>query len=413
MRHLVFLLGSYYPNYSAVGYCVHQVIKCLKNEFDITVIALHNDPLLPSEEIYDGVRILRIESEGIRQRNRTLTNKGKSSTFYLNFIRLRGLLRRLFSPETVDASLVRAYLDCLSKQSLEINSLVPVVFPFETVLAALQYKKINPKAKIVSYLFDDFVDSGSLHVYRFVAFLKRRRHLFLEQKMLEESHAVLAMHPLRDHFEQWFSKELVKKISYLEHPLLIQPRKSNLHLEDGVVHLCFTGSLIRNVREPDYLLQLLRGASFKKSVSAEFYVMGNAANQIKTGKLSDNLEVKNFGKVSKSNADEAIARSNILINIGERTGRQVSSKIFEYMATGKPIIHIAYTHNDSVVKILQRYPLVLCIIKNIDDISNQTRALSEFIEDNYRSNITYDDVAQIFPEALPMTTVRKLLDFDL
>ena len=406
MKHLVFLLGSYHPSCSAVDHCAHQVIKCLKKEFNITVIAQRSEPSLPLEEMQDGVRILRVESDDLRQRNRIRSGKSQLSSLRLNIIRARGVLRRLLLPETVDKSLARAYLNCLIKQPHNINAIVPVVFPIESVVTAMRYKEINARTQIIPYLFDDFVDSGSLHVFRFVSYLKRRRHLILERKMLEESYAILAMRPLRNHFNKWFSKYLTKKISYLEHPLLVKQNWSSPYLEDGVIRLCFAGSLIRNVREPGFLLQMLGSAKFKSKVKAEFFVMGNAAYQVKSGNVNSKLEVVNYGEVSKGDADEAVARSNILLNIGERTGRQISSKIFEYMASGKPIIHIAYTPDDSNLKILQKYPLVLCIIKNKDQARHQLRALVDFIEENCRSSIPYDRVANTFPDALPETTCK-------
>jgi hypothetical protein len=41
----------------------------------------------------------------------------------------------------------------------------------------------------------------------------------------------------------------------------------------------------------------------------------------------------------------------------------MSSKIFEYISCGKPIVHFYTANNDAKLKILKEYPLALCLSK--------------------------------------------------
>lgn len=412
MRHIVFLLGSYYPNFSAVGYCVHQVIKCLKKDSEITVIAFRNDSSQLLEDGYEGIKILRIETEDIRRRNLLRSLGSRIARLRTYALRARGALKRLLAPETVDQSLISSYVECLNSLLERPSTVVPVVFPFETILAALEYKKTYSDVKMVPYLFDNFVDSGSLHVLGIAGRVKRKRHLRLEREMLSEADAVVSMQPLRVHFERYFEASLVQKIAFVEHPLLAQPEECAPRSEDGMIRLCFAGSLIRNVREPSYLVKLLRGLRVSTKVHADFFVMGNAADRIRTQTLRNSISIVNHGCVPKREADAAVFSADILLNIGEIRGKQISSKIFEYISTGKPIVHLAYVENDAVTEILRRYPLALCLIQDRLNFERNLKSVEEFIVSRMRCKISFAEVSAIYPEAFPEITARTLLGFE-
>jgi hypothetical protein len=114
--------------------------------------------------------------------------------------------------------------------------------------------------------------------------------------------------------------------------------------------------------------------------------------------------VTNHGQVSKPVATAAVASSSILLNIGEIEGKQISSKIFEYMSAGRPVVHFSYTAGDAVAKILARYPLALCLLQAKDKLNENRVRLLRFVLDNACRRMEFEEVASIFPEALPEKT---------
>lgn len=410
MSQLVFLLGSYYPNFSAVGYCAYQVQKCLSNDIKISVIALRSEASLPLEDDHEGVRILRIETPAMMRSNALrIEQDNRLAKFKLIVLRAMGALHRLISPVTIDRSLVSAYLARLNAMDPPPRALVPLVFPFESALAALEYKKCNPDVTLIPYFFDDFVDSGSLHVTKFAREIKRSRHIALEQQILANSDAALSMHPLRKHLEANFNQSLFDKVTFLEHPLLSRPLVASKKVDDGVIKLCFTGSLIRRVREPNYLLALLQALQNSDHVRVDFYTMGNAARLIEDQVFENGVKLFNHGRVSKAEADAAVGHADILLNIGEVQGKQVSSKVFEYMAQGKPIIHLAYIEEDVVTSILEKYPAALCLVQMKSRFQENVNLFNFFVSEfKNKGSISYEQVASIYPEALPQTTAAKI-----
>ncbi len=410
MTNITFLVGSFYPDFEAVGYCAYQVQKCLAHEFLISVVSFRNGTDQSTEQSIDGIQIFRIETEDMKRRGLAMYRSGRLMKAQVTMLRLRGAMRRLLSPTTINRSLVEAYLERLERLDPRPDVLVPVVFPFESVLAAQAYKVATPHVTLVPYLFDDFVDSGSLHVLRIARALKRSRHIRLEHRMLAEADAVLAMHPLRRHLERNFDSTLLRKVRYLEHPLLSPPTGAAEERKDGVVRLCFTGSLIKKVREPSYLVSVLSALRLETPVLADFFVMGNAAHAVPSGVLSNGLKIVNHGRVTKPEADAAVARADILINIGEVTGRQVSSKVFEYISTGKPILHLAAAEKDAVTEILSKYPRALCIRAQQSKLQENAIKISGLITSGIGRNLTFEQVKTIYPEALPSATADIFRD---
>lgn len=402
--NVVFLAGAYYPNFEAVGYCAYQVHKCLSATHDLTVIALRNDAAQPWTEDVDGIRIRRIETVNQRWRNRLNGKKRWHERMLLQGLRIWGAARRLLAPTTVDWSLVRAYVRQLQELEIRPQVIVPLVFPFEAALAALEFKCKNPETRVMPYVFDDFVDSGSLHTSRWAGMIKRRSHLRLERRLLDQSQHIIAMRPLRQHFELHHSADLTGKVTYLEHPLLNEIPAQDCTNAREKIQLCFTGSLIRNVREPDYLLRLLGAIQTSSPVVANFYVMGNAAGKVVTKSVPSAVSVINHGRVSKRAADDALASADILLNLGERTGRQISSKIFEYISAGKPIVHLAFAECDGVIGIVEKYPLSLCLNTDERSFIDNAHRLSKFIELNCNKRVSWSEVSSLYPEALPDTT---------
>ena len=411
MTQITFLVGSFHPNFEAVGYCAYQVQRCLADKFDISTIAFRDEPSQLLEDRLDAIRVHRIETPRMRARGIAQGTSGLGGDARRIALRVKGAVRRLLSSETVDHSLVRAYQARLEAMDPRPEVIVPVVFPIEAALAALAFKRNYPEVYVIPYLFDDFVDSGSLHVLKLARAIKRGRHLHLERRMLENADAVMAMKPLRAHFEKYFIAGLLDKITYLEHPLLTRPSgASTLRYDDGVTRLCYTGSLIKNVRDPDYLLSLLHAMQTKQHVQADFYVMGNAAAKIPSETSRGSVKIINHGRVPKPKADAAVQNADILINMGEMQGKQVSSKVFEYIATGKPIIHLAYIENDAVSKILEKYPLALCLVVDRKAFNANVSRLTTFILQERQGSLPFNKVKEIYPEALPETTAKEFKD---
>lgn len=414
MKHLVFLVGGYYPNFSAVGNCAEKIINKLKDDYKITVISIKGDIESAKVEEFDGYKISRVESQYQNKLN-FLQNKiqnGGNVIYKLGvyLTRLANLGKFLLKKESIDSDLVHSYFDELSKLNSQnkIDAIVPLVFPFETVLAAIDFKKhIADEVKLFPYLFDNFAASVSLHRFKINRAIKYNANVKLEGLLSKYSNTIFAMHPLTDYFKRHFNQDLVSKITFLEHPLLFKRSSVTVNqCVDDKILLTYTGGLFKRVRTSDGILDFLSEVNEVQKFKVNFYCFGN--DLIAIDKYSKNSPeiFSNFGKVSRDIAETAISNSDILISIGDMEGKQLSSKIFDYLSMGKPILHFSYVEDCVNAKLLERYPLAFVVCKRNKYSNLQIQESVRFIKQTSGSCMPFSEVEKLYPEALPITSAN-------
>ena len=101
-----------------------------------------------------------------------------------------------------------------------------------------------------------------------------------------------------------------------------------------------------------------------------------------------------------------ISNAQVLISIGNANTDMVPSKIFEYMATGKPIIHFYSTERDSCIQYYKKYPLSLLIKEDNSYMQDNADRIIEFISKVLGKTLQYKEVESMFPLNTPVYTVR-------
>lgn len=143
----------------------------------------------------------------------------------------------------------------------------------------------------------------------------------------------------------------------------------------GGYNLIFTGSLRKGYVEPDRVIDLFSHPMLK-GMAVTFYSAGNGINAVKKCK-EDNIILGDW--LSRPELEKELDRADALISIAEKSGRQMSSKIFDYMSFKKPIIHIYYDDNDVNLKYLNYYSESICIKAN-DSIEESVLWLYLFLK---------------------------------
>ena len=416
--HIVFIVGSYYPNYSAVGKCAGNVAEELSKYHKITVICSKNHLNQKNEEVFNCQRIIRIMTKEKKTRFELEDNiqykigfKRRINEFRYKIYKVSRMLKTIISKTSIKKDLVQSYVEALNNINEPVDAVIPVSMPFESVVAAVQYKTTyNEKVKVIPYLFDQFVDNENLHRIKFNKDLKRKGHIELENKLFQESQAILAMHSLSAHFKSDLPK--ISNIYFLEHPLLIKQKSSSVKTCNKNIEISYIGSLLKGYVTPDYLLELYKKSNMEKT-ALNFYIIGNCSEAVNYYSRQFPNNIINHGSVDKETANKKISNSDILISIAEKQGIQMSSKIFDYISHGKPIIHFYTVEDDVNLKILKKYPNVLCLKQDEELLNENVRAFDDFCDNNYYRIIPYEEVAEIINDATPEYTVeiiRKIIE---
>lgn len=170
------------------------------------------------------------------------------------------------------------------------------------------------------------------------------------------------------------------------------------------INIIFAGALNKGYVEANYLVKLVKGTILEEICRFEFYTAGSATNEIENASKS----IKRCGWISKEELSAKLENSNILLSIAEINGKQISSKIFEYMSLGKPIIHLYTNDNDINLKYLYKYPVSLCVKQSMKDISNNIEQIALFCAFYMNFNINFEEVENIFSDLKPQSIVETI-----
>ena len=174
----------------------------------------------------------------------------------------------------------------------------------------------------------------------------------------------------------------------------------------GTGGLIFSGTLGASVN-PEYLCQLLQQGWCSK-LTASFYA-GKSPMRTK-------LEMYGIERVVCHDwvlPHELISlqrKSCALLSIGECEGKQISSKIYEYMAVGRPVVHIYSVDGDVNLQYLSRYPLALCLKADRAQLSNNARKLALWLLWAKGRTVTFQEVEAACIDLTPAYVSRQILN---
>lgn len=414
--NVVLLTDVYYPYGSATGICCYNVAEEMARQHTVTVICIRSRIDQTDMEEHEGQKILRVSVRSwnarLRLDEKVRSNHGikrKWYTLLLDSVRARGYIRMLLSRVSIDLDWVRAYQAALAEIEGPIDVLVPFCFPMEAVVAGMEYVRAHSGVKLIPYLFDPFVDSLTLHRTRWNKHLKRKGNLRIEQDMLKASQKVLCMYHLRNHFVQ--SGYCLDKLVFTEHPLLkrIPEEVSQRETMKRNTSLVYLGVFDRTVRNPQYLLKLMLIALPRLDGQLHLYVAGNCGKIVSRYCAESNGRIVDHGFVRKEEANRAMYDNEVLVAVANAESTQVSSKIFEYISTGKPIV-LFYTDNDDInAGILSKYQLCLCLKQDDVLLQENVEKLINFCRDTEDKRVSFADVEKIYYSATPEYATNQML----
>lgn len=408
---IIFLTSSYYPFFSAIGRCINNVVDELKKENEVIVISNMTTNNLDKAVDYEGHKIVRVRTKSMISRDKLLSQKNNNIIVKLRkkaklyYLRVQGYLNAILSTQTIEKPLIKEYFDALSCFN-NIDLIIPTCYPFEAVMAAQKYKdKINSKVQIIPFLFDKFADSPTLHRNKYNQKVKYKYNLLLEEQMIKSSNRVLYVDSWIQKMKKYFS-QYDEKLIHVEHPLIIDHftgiATGDEADNDGYINVTYTGVLDKAVRPPTITLNIISKIIEKNNkFRFHFYVLGNAVDEVNYIAKKYPENIINHGQVESNFAFLKIKQSDILLSIGNTDTTLIPSKIFEYMSSGKPIIHFYHSDDDRVISMLKDYELGFCIKQNKEISNSEILSLMDFCISNKTNNKSFEEVQRIFYKASP------------
>ena len=158
--------------------------------------------------------------------------------------------------------------------------------------------------------------------------------------------------------------------------------------------------------KPDYVCKMLECSACRNARANFFTSTSSYALRLDS---CMNTNVKRFGWLEPDELKRKTQEASQLLSIAEVEGKQMSSKIFGYIATGKPVVHIYTAEDDVNMRYLQHYPLALCLKADPLKIEQNSRLLSLWCVWSYGQRVSWSDVLDEFEDLTPEFVAKKLL----
>ena len=361
MNNYIFLTNMYLPKPGATGLCVHQLAKKLVDNNVYTIC--YDDGF--DKINYDGVNVIKIKIPSY------LKNQDNMSKIQKKINIIYSLFKKaiyFYKYPLRSKSLIRRYKKNIEKVINNANNekikIIASYTPLEAIIAASEIKrKYKERVEIIYYSTDTLsneqgADGFLPSSYRTKCGLKWEKKLFAlyDKIIIMECHK---NHYLSQEFEQYKNKMYIANFPFLEKKDIDVQKK-----KDGMVHMVYAGTLYRNLRNPSFMLSSLIDVSKEKKIKIDIYGIGDCDDIVQDAMRKSENIIKMNGMISHDNVLKKVYGSDVLLSIGNKESPMAPSKIYEYMSTGKPIIHFYFYDGDPCIEPLMQYGNALLIKDN-------------------------------------------------
>lgn len=394
-KKYIFLTGKYMPTPGATGVCIHAIAKCLARQGeDVTTICYEDNSGM--NEI-DGVNICRIDAPSYFF-DKQYQNKYEQikDVWTSRLMKLAHINRYPLRSSKLLKAYVSSCMNLVSDHQAE-TTIIASYTPLEAVAALIDIKKRLSNVKVVYYSADTLSNeqgnSGLLSPEKREQMGRR-----WEQSIFEICDLILVMECHKEHYYSEKFEAYTEKMKLVNFPLLNEPKNKNVESQKTMV---YAGTLLRELRNPQFACDTLLQVLSEIDYEAIFMGSGDCDDIVNNAVEKSNGKMRFLGMQPYSVASEYIDSAGVLLSIGNAESPMVPSKIYEYMATGKPIIHFYTWDKDSCLEPLRKYGNALII--NKEDKQAKEKII-QFI--NSSTHMPYSTIADIFLLATPEYSLR-------
>lgn len=404
MKQYIFITNQYLPAPGATGLCVHNVASEIAHRgFSVSIICYSNDGKY-HESSYDNLSVYKVPVPFFL---RGMSNKRKLLNYTFRLLSMTAKLIHIRDYPLRSKLLCSRYVKTI-KKNLEINSQTTIIAsytPLEAVVAMLNIKKTYGDITTIFYSTDTLSnEKGNDGILS----LKTRtaKGIKWEKRIFSVVDRAIIMECHKNHYLGEQYKLFHQKMVTANFPLLRSQDNPILHKSKTCDKLLvYAGTLYRRLRNPSFLCMLLNRVSQCLPIRVVFMGGGDCDDIMNSYVDESDGVIRFLGMQSHSVAMKYIDECDILLSIGNTGSPMAPSKIYEYMSTGKPIIHVYSWDEDPCIEPLKKYgnALLLDERENVD-----INKVSRYIEES--SIVPYSDVKIKFASATPEFTADLICE---
>ena len=402
MKKYVFLTNQYLGSPEATGICVQRLAEfllCKGADVDVVCYGRKRGIL---EQNGIVVHTVKAPTYLLKQSNGFLQKKiDRAKQLLDKLIHIRNYPLR-------SSSLVRGYVSSLKRiiSGSKDVTVIATFTPVEAVVAAAKIKKCFDDVKIVYYSLDTLSNEGGNSGFLSAKY-RAEKGTQLEKRLFSCFDRIIIMECHKDHYYSEAFSQFQSKFYLANFPLLTANKVTQNEItsvENEFVQnktIVFAGTFYRKLRNPTFLCEVLDRILKQVPFKVVFLGGGDCQDILQTLQKKHPQNVCILGPQPHAVAMHYIQNANVLVSVGNADCPMAPSKIYEYMATGKPILHFYSYEKDPCLNPLIKYGNALLINQHLLVDCNE---VLDFI--NTTSNKNIDDVIKTFKTSTPAYTAE-------
>ncbi|MGF7057752.1 hypothetical protein [Brassicibacter mesophilus] len=414
MKKIMIMAGSYYPKPMANGICVHQIALALKKiGYEVHIICF-NKKGDKKEEEFEGVFIHRVKMRLFFKMR--FYAEDQIDTWHGKLIYRTAMLLNKFKkilylplyPMTSPLFIYRYYIRSKEiHKEQNFDMILSVYNPLEALVAGTMMKKRYKDIKLGLYVLDSLTN-GSKREFLPKSWTEKKGWQW-ERIFYSMSDVIFNMRCHEEHHKKSRYDKYREEMKIVDIPLF-RTLNQGFHkqtkiLDYGSFNWIYTGTLRMRNYNPWYAIKIFNIIQEKrKKMKFHFFSRGDCEEKLMEYERITEGAIVRHGFVESEISISAIMESDILISVGTSDSSMIPSKIFEYMSTGKPIIHFYKQENDVCLQYYNMYPLAICIKEDDELLRNNAEKIFAFIDDIKGRKVKFSDIKDRFVMNTPEYT---------
>ncbi len=393
MKKILFIVDQYYPESSANTHCLDNIIDVFKRkDLEISVLA-HNIRADINFKCVDNIKIFKFDTYATK-----LYSKGKSVN-YSQESKLKKLIRKikwglrfafkLNRPRTenvyIDYMDYKKTIKLLREHEQNFDYIVSISAPFGLQVLGSKIHKAYKNSKFFPILLDPFVYNYTLQQDNKIV-IKRKKTV---ENCFKFASKIFMQKGIRENNQkQNYYPQYHEKVVDISLPNLVDRTKNSIQANNEKIEMTYAGLFYKDIRNPEKMLDIL--STFNEQF--KLVLIGEGCEEIVENKKSlfNRCEIDVLGKKQKTECDQLLNKSNILINLSNSIVNQVPSKVFEYIGLGKPIVNFYFSEDDPSLNYFKKY--ALCFNLNLNNYTEKNiQELKIWCLKNQNKQLTFEE----------------------
>jgi|GEM_PF-4180323 hypothetical protein len=368
---------------------------------EIHILAIAENSKVPLYEVVDEIHIHRFVSISRMRVKDVLKQliKNPDKTLSEICVRVKRSFPKFFpasnlfyNPVWVNES-VDALEKILSTESFDI--IIPMAGRYEAAVAAmLVCKKHNINLGL--YQVDPCSTNQVISASTYEERLNFEKELYCFAKF------VITTPIIYEEMKGIAFDEHQNKVQIMEFPnVVIRSMTNKRERNNRTVRCIFAGLMHPCCRDPKFTMKLFSRLTDQNIKFELIGVKHDELTQYFNIDIPSNVVCR--GRMPLEETQREISDADILVNIGNKLTNQVPSKLFEYIASGKPIVNICVNKTCPSLPYMERYLYALNLFQTSEneEFARQVAELEKFIHENAGKSVPANQILSLFRECTP------------